>query len=101
VEVFSLNVGALFTKSARTFPDQLAIAYSDYELRYLQANERGNKLANALRDLRIQKGSNVAIFLHNCPEFLETLFACFKAGLGSVPINFRLHPNLAKPEPKS
>jgi acyl-CoA synthetase (AMP-forming)/AMP-acid ligase II len=92
MEVISMNVGTLFTKSARTFPDRLAIAYGDYELSYQQANERINKLANGFRGLGIQKGSNVAILLHNCPEFLETLFACFKAGLGSVPINFRLHP---------
>ena len=59
---------------------------------YQQANERINKLANGLRGLGIEKGSNVAILLHNCPEFIEALFACFKAGLGTVPINFRLHP---------
>ena len=87
-----MNVGTLFTKSARTFPERLAIAYGDYELTYQQANTRINRLANALRNLGIQKGSNVAILLHNCPEFIETLFACFKAGIGTVPINFRLHP---------
>lgn len=87
-----MNVGTLFTKTARTFPDRLAIAYGNYELTYQQANERINRLANALRGLGIQKGANVAILLHNCPEFLEALFACFKAGLGSVPVNFRLHP---------
>jgi acyl-CoA synthetase (AMP-forming)/AMP-acid ligase II len=87
-----MNVGTLFTKSARTFPERLAIAYGDYELTYRQANERINQMANALRGLGIKKGSNVVILLHNCPEFLETLFACFKAGLGAVPINFRLHP---------
>jgi len=90
-EVF-MNVGALFTKSARTFPERLAITYGDYQLTYKQANERINQLANALRGLGIEKGSRVAILLHNCPEFLETLFACFKAGIGTVPINFRLHP---------
>jgi acyl-CoA synthetase (AMP-forming)/AMP-acid ligase II len=42
--------------------------------------------------LGIQKGSNVAILLHNCPQFIEILFACFKAGIGTVPLNFRLHP---------
>jgi len=87
-----MNVGTLFTKTARSFPESLAIAYGDYELTYRQANERINRLANALRGLKIQKGSNVAILLPNCPEFLETLFACFKAGIGAVPINFRLHP---------
>jgi acyl-CoA synthetase (AMP-forming)/AMP-acid ligase II len=87
-----LNIGTLFTKSARTFPEKLAISYGDYELTYQQANERMNRLANAFRSLGIEKGSNVAILLHNCPEFLETLFASFKAGIGTVPINFRLHP---------
>ncbi|HSB06701.1 MAG TPA: long-chain fatty acid--CoA ligase [Thermodesulfobacteriota bacterium] len=87
-----MNVGTLFTKSARTFPERLAIAYGDYELTYQQANQRINQLANALTSLGIKKGDNVAILLHNCPEFIETLFACFKAGIGTVPINFRLHP---------
>jgi len=87
-----MNVGTLFTKSARTYPERLAIVYGDYELTYRQANERINKLANGLVGLGIKKGENVAILLHNCPEFIETLFACFKAGIGTVPINFRLHP---------
>ena len=87
-----MNVGTLCTKAARSFPERLAIAYGEKEWTYRQANERVNRLANALRGLGIQKGSNVAILLHNCPEFLETLFACFKAGIGSVPTNFRLHP---------
>lgn len=87
-----MNVGLLFTKTARAIPERLAIAYGDYELTYQETNERINQLANALIGLGIKKGSNVAILLHNCPEFIETLFACFKAGIGAVPINFRLHP---------
>jgi acyl-CoA synthetase (AMP-forming)/AMP-acid ligase II len=83
-EVIPSNVGPLFAKAARTFPERLAIAYGDYELNYRQAN--------ALRGLEITKGAKVAILLHNCPEFLEMLFTCFKAGLGAVPINFRPHP---------
>lgn len=43
-----MNVGTLFTKVARTFPERLAIAYGDYEFTYQEANERINKLANAL-----------------------------------------------------
>ncbi len=87
-----MNIGTLFTKSARTYPERMAIAYGDYELTYREANERINRAANALRSLEMNKGENVAILLHNCPEFLEILFACFKAGIGTVPINFRLHP---------
>ncbi len=87
-----MNVGMLLTKTARTYPERLAVAHGDNELTYKQLNQRVNQLARALTHLGIQKGANVAILLHNCSEFIETLFACFKAGLGSVPINFRLHP---------
>jgi len=87
-----MNVGTLFTKTARSFPENLAIIFGDDEWTYQQANERINRLANGLKGLGMEKGSNVAILLHNCPEFLEALYACFKAGLGAVPINFRLHP---------
>lgn len=87
-----MNIGMLFTKAARSFPDKLAIAYGDREWTYKQTNERINKLANAFVSMGIPKGANIAILLHNCPEFIEVLFACFKAGIGVVPLNFRLHP---------
>ncbi len=87
-----MNVGKLFSKSAQTFPERLAIAHGSYELTYGQANTRINQVANVLHRLGVEKGSNVAILLRNCPEFLEILFACFKAGIGAVPMNFRLHP---------
>jgi len=66
--------------------------HGDYEINYREANERVNQLANAFSALGLRKGDNLAILLHNCPEFIETLFACFKAGITTVPINFRLHP---------
>jgi acyl-CoA synthetase (AMP-forming)/AMP-acid ligase II len=87
-----MNVGKFLTKSALTFPDKLAIAHGPKRLTYEQFNVRANKLANAFNRLGIKKGENVAVLTYNYPETLETLFACFKAGLGSCPINFRLHP---------
>lgn len=87
-----MNVGTLFTKAARTYPERLAIAYGDQEWTYAEANFLINKMANALKAIGVQRGQNVAILLHNCPEFWIVLWACFKAGIGAVPINFRLHP---------
>jgi acyl-CoA synthetase (AMP-forming)/AMP-acid ligase II len=88
-----MNVGALLTKSATTYPNNLAVAYGNLKMNYVQFNGRVNRLANALRRLGIQKGENVAVIQYNCPQTLECIFACFKAGCGAVPINFRLHPN--------
>ncbi|MBW1768344.1 MAG: long-chain fatty acid--CoA ligase [Deltaproteobacteria bacterium] len=88
-----MNIGRLLTKSARTYPDNLAIAHGPKKRTYAQFNSRANRLANALHRLGIQQGDNIALLQYNYPETLESLFASFKAGCGAVPINFRLHPN--------
>ena len=87
-----MNIGKLLTKSTRTFPKNLAMVYGSRELTYAEFNIRVNRLANGLRRLGVQQGDNVAVLMYNCPEMLEAMFACFKAGCGTIPINFRLHP---------
>jgi acyl-CoA synthetase (AMP-forming)/AMP-acid ligase II len=87
-----MNVGTLLTKNSRSFGSRRAICYGDQEWTYTEFNEKVNRLANAFKGLGLKKGDRVSILLFNCPQFLETLFACFKAGLCAVPINFRLHP---------
>ena len=87
-----MNLGKLLAKTARTFPENLAIAHGARRFTYAQFNARANRLANALSRLGIRAGDNVAILQYNYPETLESIFACFKAGYGAIPINFRLHP---------
>ncbi|MBN2333623.1 MAG: long-chain fatty acid--CoA ligase [Deltaproteobacteria bacterium] len=87
-----MNIGTLLTKSARTYPEHPAIIHGERHLTYAQFNERANRLAHALTGRGIRRGDNVAILQYNYPQTLESLFACFKAGFGAVPINFRLHP---------
>ena len=87
-----MNISQFLTKSARTFPNNLAIAYGTRKLSYAEFNYRVNRLANALYKQGIRQGDNVAVLMHNCPEMLESMFAGFKAGCGVIPINFRLHP---------
>ena len=87
-----MNIGQCLTKSARTFPNNLAIAHGERRLSYAKFNSRANRLANALYRHGIQQGDNVAVLMYNCPEMLESMFAGFKTGCGVIPINFRLHP---------
>ncbi|MDE0042519.1 MAG: long-chain fatty acid--CoA ligase [Candidatus Poribacteria bacterium] len=87
-----MNIGQCLTKSARTFANNLAIAYGRRRVSYAEFNSRVNRLANAFYKHGIQPGDNVALLMYNCPEMLESMFAGFKAGCGVVPINFRLHP---------
>jgi acyl-CoA synthetase (AMP-forming)/AMP-acid ligase II len=88
-----MNIGTLLTKTAETFPEKLAIVHGPKKWTYAQFNARVNRLANALKHLGVKQGDNVALLQYNCPEMLESMFACFKAGNGAVPINWRLHPN--------
>ena len=88
-----MNIGKLLTKSARSFPQQLAIAHGSNTWSYADFNDRANRFANALRQLGVSKGDHVALLMYNGPQLLEAMFACFKLGCGAVPINFRLHPN--------
>lgn len=87
-----MNVSMLLTKTARVFPNKIAFIHGNRKITYSQFIQRVNRLANALQNLGIKKGDNVAILQYNYPEIYESLFACFKSGLGAVPINFRLHP---------
>ncbi len=87
-----MNLAKLLTKAARTYPDKLALVHGPKKLTFVQFNQRANRLANALLGLGVGPGDNVAVLQYNYPETLETIFACFKAGCGAVPINFRLHP---------
>jgi len=88
----NMNIGNLLTKTARTFPDRPAIVHGPRKLTYAQFNARVNRLANALNHLGVRQGGKVALLQYNYPEMLESMFACFKAGYGAVPINWRLHP---------
>ncbi len=87
-----MNIGQLLSKSARTYPEKLAIAHGSRKLTYAQFDARANRLSNGLRSLGVEQGDNVAVLMYNLPQVLESIFACFKAGCGVVPINFRLHP---------
>jgi acyl-CoA synthetase (AMP-forming)/AMP-acid ligase II len=87
-----VNLSFLLTKTARLFPDKPAIIHGDRRITYAQFDARVNRLANALQRLGLKQGANVAILQYNCMETYESLFACFKSGLGAVPINYRLHP---------
>ena len=88
-----MNIGHLLTKSARTFPEKMALVHGTKQVTYAQFNGRVNRLSNALARLGVRRGGHVAILMYNYPEMMEAMFACFKAGFAALPINFRLHPN--------
>ena len=85
-----MNVGEQVRRCAMWFSDRTAFIHGDVRLTYREFNERINRLSNALIGLGLQKGDRVAILSKNRPQILESVFACYKAGLVTVPLNARL-----------
>ncbi len=52
-------------------------------------NRRTNNLARRFLNRSTQASDKVAFYLRNCPAYLETLGACFKARLTHVNVNYR------------
>ena len=70
-----------------------AIAYGTDVLRtYGELADRVARLAFALiYYFKLKQGDRVALTMSNCPEYLEILYACWHAGLVTVPVNAKLH----------
>lgn len=54
-----------------------------------EIREGAARLAAGLRAKGVEKGDRVAVWLPNCPEWLEVLFACAQIGAIAVAVNTR------------
>jgi fatty-acyl-CoA synthase len=79
------NIADLLERVADTVPDHLALVCGDRRLTYRDFDERATRLAHALARRGVGPGDHVALYLYNCPEYLEGMLAAFK--LRAVPIN--------------
>ena len=88
-----IDIGDTTTRTAWRAPGRDAIVDvpNGRRLTFAQLEERANRLASGLRDgLGLQPGDRVAILSTNAAEIAETFFACAKAGLAAMPLNWRL-----------
>jgi len=88
-----IDIGDLTTRAAWRAPGRDAIVDvpNGRRLTFAQLEARSNRLASGLRDgLGLQPGERVAILSTNAAEIAETFFACAKAGLVAMPLNWRL-----------
>lgn len=89
----SMNIAALLEKSAIQHGDRPALTVHDQvHANYREFAQRVRAMAFSLRHhLGLNTGDRVAIAMSNRPEFYETLFAIWHAGLIGVPLNAKLH----------
>jgi long-chain acyl-CoA synthetase len=70
----------LLEESAQEFPDRPCTIFKGATLSYAEMDELTDKLAAALADLGVEKGTPVAIFMPNSPQFVMAFYAILKAG---------------------
>jgi acyl-CoA synthetase (AMP-forming)/AMP-acid ligase II len=87
-----VDVGQVVARSARRFPDRVAVEGPDRTLTFAELGDRVTRLANGLRALGLQEGDRVLDLQTNSTAYVETDLAIRSAGLVRVALNHRLHP---------
>lgn len=83
------NFADVWETIAELLPDALALVHGDRRMSWRAFDERADGVAAALNAAGLQRGATVAQYLRNQPEYLESVFACFKSSLVPVNTNFR------------
>jgi long-chain acyl-CoA synthetase len=87
-----VNLGTFLTVAAARRPGGTALCYDGRRTSYAELNEQVDALAAGLAGRGLRTGDRVVLWLRNCPEFVESFFACWRLGLVAVPVNARLRP---------
>jgi 3-oxocholest-4-en-26-oate---CoA ligase len=87
--VTAWNYADIWESIAAAVPDRPAQIQGERVLTWSQFDRRADALAAALLDAGLERQAKVAAYLFNAPEYLETYFAAFKAGLVPVNTNYR------------
>ncbi len=83
------NFADVFERIADRIPDALAQQQGDRAHSWADFDRRADGVAAALLAAGLQEQDKVAQYLHNCPEYLESVFACCKAGMATINTNYR------------
>jgi 3-oxocholest-4-en-26-oate---CoA ligase len=83
------NYAEIWETVAGEIPDAPAQVQGERRFTWRQFDERANGVANVLLEQGAQEQDKVAQYLHNCPEYMESMFAAWKAGLVPVNTNYR------------
>ena len=83
------NFADVWEVIAHRLPDAPALRHGDRTVTWAEFDDRATGMAAALLDAGMAEQDKVAQYLYNCPEYLESVFAVWKAGLVPVNTNYR------------
>jgi acyl-CoA synthetase (AMP-forming)/AMP-acid ligase II len=89
-----MNYAGTLARIALTYGNRPAISKGVTVQRcYSELADRVTRLAASMRgSLGLAPGDRVALIMKNCVEDIEVMYACWHAGLATVPVNAKLHP---------
>ena len=85
----SFNFADIWEMVADRVGDREALVCGSQRRTYAQIEDNANRLANHLLAQGVQPGDHVGLYLENCPEYLEAMFACFKIRAVPINVNYR------------
>ncbi|WP_255218854.1 acyl-CoA synthetase [Actinomadura formosensis] len=85
------SVGDLLHRTARRYPDRVAVVDGDLRVTYAEFDVAVNRAAHALAARGLGKGDRIALLSHNCWQYAVLAFATAKLGVVLVPVNFMLN----------
>jgi acyl-CoA synthetase (AMP-forming)/AMP-acid ligase II len=88
-----ITLSGAIAANARHRPTEVAVVCGDRRVRWVELDERINRVANALVSLGIARGDKVALLAPNCIEAVEVLFGAMRAGGVAVPLPLMAHPD--------
>jgi acyl-CoA synthetase (AMP-forming)/AMP-acid ligase II len=90
-----MTLDEIVRRNALRFPARPALVCESNSLTWAELDARVNRLAHAFLAAGLCRGDRVAALMGNRPEYFELYFACARAGLIAVPLNYRLTPTEA------
>jgi acyl-CoA synthetase (AMP-forming)/AMP-acid ligase II len=79
------NFADIWELVADELPDAPASIHGDRRITWREFDRRADGVASTLLAAGLERQQAVAQYLYNCPEYMESMFAAFKAAL--VPVN--------------
>ena len=83
------NLAEIWERNADRFPDAVAQVQGARRSTWAQFDRRADGIAATLLGAGATHQDKVAHYLYNAPEYLESMFGLFKAGLVPVNTNYR------------
>lgn len=83
------NFAEVWETAAGIVPDSPALVHGERRITWAEFDHRADAVARALLDAGAAQQDKVAQYLYNGPEYMESVFASFKAGMVPVNTNYR------------